>query len=1112
MRIDRLSLMAFGPFTDKVLDFSQRPTAVQLVYGPNEAGKSSTLRALLGLLYGIPVRTGDAHTHDQTKLRIAATLVDEAGRTQRVVRRKGAKNTLSDAEGNVLAESVVSGMLGGLDESLFSQMFGLDHVRLREGAEALLRGGGQLGEVLFDASMGGRGIHTLIESLRAEADAIYKQRGRTPELNAALDSLKDKKKRKTDAMLSPQAFVDQQDALAEAKRERDSVTETRRALAAEKSRLTRLLSLLPTIAKHDHVAAQLAALPAPTQLEGQVVASESRVHDDASLDQSVQELNRRYGTVLAAERDEPLKLAQLATLQREVGELRDKLGGGVEGLLGLETATRARLRKRVEKERELLRERGELSRSDAAMAEEEAALRGRLSEFTERPQSQLAALLGDIERDDLLVQLVRVEADVGKLRSQLQRRFSQLGLSSELDQLSQRALPGDAVLAEFESALDQAARELSQLAQQRDHQQAELKRHLRTRGELLALGELATRSQLEQARSERDRAFDALFAEGGPEHSASEQALLVRACTAATRHADELADRMCREAQQAAELRRVDQAIAQLQSALDELAESTRNQSEAAEARQREFCACIAPLGLGVCTPRNARPVLVELLSLRERLGEREQLELQAEQLVSRARERCLQLRERLARDDVRDLQDALASADSPALGSAGSSVLGGAGSSALGMRTELEGLLREARDQLARELDRTRDHAQQRAQLEKLITTRAGQAGRRAVVEHELAASHTAYVSELAALGLETALAPDELLACFDELTLLGQRTREVTALQGRLEASGRERDALQRDVAELSRCVLLVEPAPSLEAALLELSRVQRERSEATRDRARLQAELHKLDEQLVSLGDGAPLSELRCQVHAMAPHEARARLEEIDLALDDHGNKASDLDENIGRLSAGLERLEQVSGASELAEDYEAELSRARALTRRYVELKLALSLLSGEVERYRAQHQQPVLKRASELFPRLTLQRYRGLSVEFDEHDEPVLSCLLHGGRSVRVGSLSDGTRDQLYLALRVASIERYFEGRPPLPLILDDALIHFDDMRAAAALEVLGELTKHTQVLFFTHHARMVDLARAALGETRVAVHELAGGVVPRSDGPLFANC
>jgi uncharacterized protein YhaN len=78
MRIARLWLHAFGPFTNAKLAFEQKPRALELVYGPNEAGKSTTLRALTALLYGIPPRTVDAHLHDMPKLRVAGLLMDES--------------------------------------------------------------------------------------------------------------------------------------------------------------------------------------------------------------------------------------------------------------------------------------------------------------------------------------------------------------------------------------------------------------------------------------------------------------------------------------------------------------------------------------------------------------------------------------------------------------------------------------------------------------------------------------------------------------------------------------------------------------------------------------------------------------------------------------------------------------------------------------------------------------------------------------------------------------------------------------------------------------------------------------------------------------------------
>jgi uncharacterized protein YhaN len=129
-------------------------------------------------------------------------------------------------------------------------------------------------------------------------------------------------------------------------------------------------------------------------------------------------------------------------------------------------------------------------------------------------------------------------------------------------------------------------------------------------------------------------------------------------------------------------------------------------------------------------------------------------------------------------------------------------------------------------------------------------------------------------------------------------------------------------------------------------------------------------------------------------------------------------------------------------------------------------------------------------------ASALFARLTLGRYPKLDVSYDEQDEPTLVCVDADNRVVAVDALSDGTRDQLYLALRLASIARFAERSEPLPLVLDDVLVQFDDARASAGLTVLGEAAETTQVVFFTHHARLVELARQALPADRLVVHML----------------
>jgi hypothetical protein len=76
------------------------------------------------------------------------------------------------------------------------------------------------------------------------------------------------------------------------------------------------------------------------------------------------------------------------------------------------------------------------------------------------------------------------------------------------------------------------------------------------------------------------------------------------------------------------------------------------------------------------------------------------------------------------------------------------------------------------------------------------------------------------------------------------------------------------------------------------------------------------------------------------------------------------------------------------------------------------------------------------------------------------------------------------ALSDGTRDQLWLAFRLALIEQHMAAKR-LPLVLDDVLVHFDPDRAKAALETFAKFAEHTQVLMFTHDPGLVELARQA---------------------------
>ena len=74
-----------------------------------------------------------------------------------------------------------------------------------------------------------------------------------------------------------------------------------------------------------------------------------------------------------------------------------------------------------------------------------------------------------------------------------------------------------------------------------------------------------------------------------------------------------------------------------------------------------------------------------------------------------------------------------------------------------------------------------------------------------------------------------------------------------------------------------------------------------------------------------------------------------------------------------------------------------------------------------------------------------------------------------------------------TRDQLYLALRLAYLEEYADRTEPIPFIGDDLVTSFDDEPTTQGLKALAATGKHIQPILFTHHKRVVELAQAELG-------------------------
>jgi uncharacterized protein YhaN len=261
---------------------------------------------------------------------------------------------------------------------------------------------------------------------------------------------------------------------------------------------------------------------------------------------------------------------------------------------------------------------------------------------------------------------------------------------------------------------------------------------------------------------------------------------------------------------------------------------------------------------------------------------------------------------------------------------------------------------------------------------------------------------------------------------------------------------------------------------------------------RSEAA---SALASEKERVERRLAELSDGASVEDLVGRARGLDADRARVRLDELESEIERLTLALEEVVHRIATLEAGAARFEQAV-AADAATDLAARVAGLKRSVHRYVRVRLASVVLEREIERYRQANQGPIVERASALFARLTVGRYTGLRVGFGSDDEAVLRAVRAEGGDVGVDALSDGARDQLYLALRLASLERYARTNEPMPLVLDDVLINSDDDRARAALAVLGEIAQTTEVLFFTHHARLVELAREALDPARLVVHTL----------------
>ena len=202
MRIAGLHLRAYGHFTGYSLDFGANP-GLHLIYGDNEAGKSTTLRALSSVLFGYPHEVVDGFKHDAKDIVIGIDVLAADGRRLSFARRRRGKNALATAAGSGLDEATVAGFLGGVSRDVFEKVFALDHHRLHAHAKALLADGGSLGFSLAEAGSGIAGLKAVLDKLKEKRAALFLAGGSKPKLNQAIAQVTEFRKEARRRTVSP---------------------------------------------------------------------------------------------------------------------------------------------------------------------------------------------------------------------------------------------------------------------------------------------------------------------------------------------------------------------------------------------------------------------------------------------------------------------------------------------------------------------------------------------------------------------------------------------------------------------------------------------------------------------------------------------------------------------------------------------------------------------------------------------------------------------------------------------------------------------------------------------------------------------------------------------
>lgn len=188
-----------------------------------------------------------------------------------------------------------------------------------------------------------------------------------------------------------------------------------------------------------------------------------------------------------------------------------------------------------------------------------------------------------------------------------------------------------------------------------------------------------------------------------------------------------------------------------------------------------------------------------------------------------------------------------------------------------------------------------------------------------------------------------------------------------------------------------------------------------------------------------------------------------------------------------ERRGKLLRDLEYLKERCAEDTALQQLEEQRTGLRQLAEQYIVTSLTAELIRRTRRIYEQEKQPQVIKNASAYFSRLTGGEYGRIVMTLGQKELKAEHRELGLIDSAR---LSRGTAEQLYLALRLA-LAGSLRGTAALPLLLDDLFVNFDDRRLRAVLELLGDLSADRQIVMMTCHNHVAEAAKSLIPQAKI---------------------